>query len=134
MASEDTFVMVKPDGVESGLVGEVVSRYERKGLALTQMSMLTIDQEMAETHYAEHVSKPFFSELVTFITSGPVVAMVWTGESAVSVSRSLIGATNPADASPGTIRGDLGLHLSQNIVHGSDSLESAEREIRIFFG
>lgn len=134
MASQDTFVMVKPDGVQQGLVGEVIARYERKGLTLTSMSMLTIGNEMAKTHYAEHVGKPFFDELVTFITSGPVVAMVWSGESAVSVSRGLIGATNPADAAPGTIRGDLGLHLSQNIVHGSDSLDSAQREIGIFFG
>ncbi|TDI53704.1 MAG: nucleoside-diphosphate kinase [Acidobacteria bacterium] len=134
MATEDTFVMVKPDGVQRALVGEVIGRYERKGLMLTSMSMLTIGNEMAKAHYAEHEEKPFFDELVTFITSGPVVAMVWSGESAVSVSRSLIGATNPADAVPGTIRGDLGLHLSQNIVHGSDSLDSAQREIGIFFG
>lgn len=134
MATEDTFVMVKPDGVQRALVGEVIGRYERKGLMLTSMSMLTIGNEMAKAHYAEHEEKPFFDELVTFITSGPVVAMVWSGESAVSVSRSLIGATNPADAVPGTIRGDLGLQLSQNIVHGSDSLDSAQREIGIFFG
>ena len=134
MAVENTYVMVKPDGVARGLVGEVISRFESKGLALVQMRMLTIDAELAGRHYAEHTEKPFFGELVDFITSGPVVAMEWSGESAISVARTLIGGTNPAEAAPGTIRGDLATVITHNIVHGSDSPESAEREIAIFFG
>ena len=134
MAVENTYVMVKPDGVARGLVGEVVSRFESKGLELVRMRMLTIDSELASRHYAEHTEKPFFGELVDFITSGPVVAMEWSGESAVSVSRTLMGGTNPAGAAPGTIRGDLATVITHNIVHGSDSLESAERELGIFFG
>ena len=134
MALESTFVMVKPDGVRRGLVGEIVSRFERKGLHLDRMRMLTIDEELAGRHYAEHVEKPFFGELVAFITSGPVVAMQWTGDSAVSVARSLMGPTNPAEAPPGTIRGDFGLIITENAVHGSDSPASAERELDIFFG
>ena len=134
MATEHTYVMVKPDGVARGLVGEVISRFERKGLKLEQMRMLTIDEDLAGRHYAEHVDKPFFPELVAFITSGPVVAMEWSGESAVSVSRTLMGVTNPAEAAPGTIRGDFGSIITENIVHGSDSVESAERELGIFFG
>jgi nucleoside-diphosphate kinase len=134
MAVENTYVMVKPDGVARGLVGEVISRFESKGLGLVQMRMLTIDAELAGRHYAEHTEKPFFGELVDFITSGPVVAMEWTGESAISVARTLMGGTNPAEASPGTIRGDLATVITHNIVHGSDSPESAEREIAIFFG
>lgn len=134
MAIESTFVMVKPDGVGRGLVGEIVSRLERKGLVLDQMRMLTIDDEMASRHYAEHVDKPFFGELVSFITSGPVVAMCWTGESAVSVARTLMGPTDPAEAPPGTIRGDYGLIITENTVHGSDSPTSAERELKLFFG
>jgi len=134
MAIDNTFVMVKPDGVARGLVGEVVSRLERKGLTLEKMEMLMISEEMAGLHYAEHTEKPFFGELVEFITSGPVVAMEWSGESAVSVSRMLMGGTNPAEAAPGTIRGDFGIVITHNIVHGSDSVESAERELGIFFG
>ena len=134
MAVENTYVMVKPDGVARGLVGEVVSRLERKGLTLVNMRMLTIDEELAGRHYAEHTEKPFFGELVAFITSGPVVAMEWSGEGAVAVARTLMGGTNPAEASPGTIRGDFGLIITENIVHGSDSVESATREIGIFFG
>jgi len=134
MAVENTYVMVKPDGVARGLVGEVISRFESKGLALVQMRMLTIDAELAGRHYEEHTEKPFFGELVDFITSGPVVAMEWTGESAISVARTLMGGTNPAEAAPGTIRGDLATVITHNIVHGSDSPESAEREIAIFFG
>ena len=134
MALESTFVMVKPDGVRRGLVGEIVSRFERKGLTLDRMRMLTIDDELAGRHYAEHVEKPFFGELLAFITSGPVVAMQWTGESAVSVARTLMGPTNPAEAPPGTIRGDYGLIITENAVHGSDSPTSAERELGIFFG
>jgi nucleoside-diphosphate kinase len=133
MAIENTYVMVKPDGVARGFVGEVVSRLERKGLTLENMRMLTIDEELAGRHYEEHTERPFFGELVAFITSGPVVAMEWSGESAVTVARNLIGVTNPVDAAPGTIRGDLGLVITHNIVHGSDSTESALRELGIFF-
>lgn len=134
MAVENTFLMVKPDGVQRGLVGEVISRFERKGLTLAKMRMLTIDEEIGARHYAEHSDKPFFGELVEFITSGPAVAMEWSGESAVSVARMLIGGTNPADATPGTIRGDFGIVITHNLVHGSDSAESAKRELGIFFG
>ncbi|MEA2001588.1 MAG: nucleoside-diphosphate kinase [Actinomycetota bacterium] len=126
--------MVKPDGVARGLVGEVVGRFECKGLQLEKMRMLLIDEDLAGRHYGEHREKPFFGELVEFITSGPVVAMEWSGESAVSVARTLMGTTNPAEAPPGTIRGDLGLIMTNNIVHGSDSPVSAERELGLFFG
>jgi len=125
--------MVKPDGVRRGLVGEVISRFEDKGLALDRMRMLTIDMELASRHYAEHVDKPFFGELAEFITSGPVVAMQWSGESAVGVARMMMGTTNPAEAAPGTIRGDFGVIITENIVHGSDSPTSAERELGLFF-
>lgn len=131
---EHTFVMVKPDGVRRGLVGEVIGRFERKGLTLIQMRMLTIDEAMASRHYAEHTDKPFFGELVAFITSGPVVAMEWQGPHAISVARSVMGPTNPVDAPPGTIRGDLATVITENIVHGSDSPESAARELALFFG
>ncbi len=134
MATERTFVMVKPDGVERRLVGEVIGRLERKNLTLRRMRMLTIDEEMARRHYAEHVEKPFFPDLLAFITRGPVVAMEWAGDEAVSVARALMGATDPKKAAPGTIRGDLGLIMTENIVHGSDSPDSAERELAIFFG
>ncbi|MGI9666453.1 MAG: nucleoside-diphosphate kinase [Acidimicrobiia bacterium] len=134
MAVEHTYVMIKPDGVARGLVGEVIGRFERKGLTLEKMRMLTIDDELAGRHYAEHTEKPFFGELVEFITSGPVVAMEWSGESAVTVARTLMGVTNPVEAAPGTIRGDFGLVITHNIVHGSDAVESAERELGIFFG
>ncbi len=134
MAIERTFIMVKPDGVARGLVGEVISRFERKGLVLERIRKLTIDEAMARLHYAEHTDKPFFGDLVEFITSGPVVAMEWSGPSAVGVSRTLMGATDPTKAAPGTIRGDFGLEITNNIVHGSDSPESAERELQIFFG
>lgn len=133
MAVENTFVMVKPDGVARGLVGEVISRFERKGLTFENVRMLTITEELAGRHYAEHTDKPFFGELVAFITSGPVVAMEWSGESAVSVARTIMGGTNPAEAAPGTIRGDFGIVITHNLVHGSDSVESANRELGIFF-
>ena len=126
--------MVKPDGVRRGLVGEVISRFERKGLILEKIRKLDIDEELARRHYAEHVEKPFFPDLLEFITSGSVVAMEWSGESAVSVCRDLMGATDPKAAPPGTIRGDFGLEVTENLVHGSDSPESAERELSIFFG
>ncbi|TDA27795.1 MAG: nucleoside-diphosphate kinase [Archaeoglobi archaeon] len=130
---ERTFVMVKPDGVQRGLVGEIISRLERKGLKIVAIKMLKIPMEMAEKHYEEHKNKPFFSSLISYITSGPVVAMVVEGKNAVKVVRKLVGATNPAEAEPGTIRGDFGLDLGRNVVHASDSIISAEREIRLFF-
>jgi len=126
--------MVKPDGVAHGLVGEVIGRFERKGLRLEKLRMLTIDEDLAARQYGEHVEKPFYSDLLEFITSGPVVAMEWSGASAVAVARSLMGPTDAADAPPGTIRGDFGLEITMNIVHGSDSPASAERELAIFFG
>ena len=131
---ESTFIMVKPDGVARGLVGEVIGRFERKGLRLEKLRMLAIDEELAGRHYGEHLEKPFYPDLLEFITSGPVVVMEWSGESAVTVARSLMGPTNAVDAPPGTIRGDLGLEITKNIVHGSDSPASAERELAIFFG
>ena len=134
MSVEHAFVMVKPDGVRRGLVGEIVSRLERKGLVLEKIRKLRIDDELAHRHYAEHVDKPFFSDLVEFVTSGDVVAMEWSGESAISVCRDLMGATDPKKALPGTIRGDFGIEVTQNLVHGSDSLESAKRELDLFFG
>ena len=133
MAVEHTFIMVKPDGVARRLVGEVVGRLEQKGLTLEKMRMLTIPAEMAERHYAEHVERPFFGELIAFITSGPVVAMEWSGENAIALCRTLMGATNPTDAAPGSIRGDLATVVTENIVHGSDSPESAARELALFF-
>lgn len=126
--------MVKPDGVARGLVGEIVSRFERKGLQLEQIRKLTISEDLAREHYAEHVERSFFPELLEFITSGPVVAMEWSGDSAVSVARTMMGATDPKQASPGTLRGDFGLAVTHNLVHGSDSVESATRELEIFFG
>jgi len=134
MAVENTFVMVKPDGVRRGLVGEVISRLEKKGLRLEKMRMLTIDEPLARRHYAEHVEKPFFPDLLSFIVSGPVVAMEWSGPDAVLVTRTLMGPTDPVKAAPGTIRGDLATVMTENIVHGSDSVESATRELGIFFG
>lgn len=134
MAVEHTFIMVKPDGVARGLVGELISRFERKGLTLERIRRLTISEEMARTHYEEHLEKPFFPDLLEFITSGPVVAMEWSGENAISVGRTLMGATNPQEATPGTIRGDYGLMVTENLVHGSDGAESARRELDIFFG
>ena len=131
---EQTFIMVKPDGVVRGLVGEVIGRFEAKGLTLDKMRLLTIDREMAGVHYGEHVGKPFYEGLVSFITSGPVVAMQWSGPDAVTVGRTLMGPTNPVEAPPGTIRGDFGLEIGENIVHGSDSPASANRELGIFFG
>lgn len=131
---ESTFVMVKPDGVKRALVGEIIKRIERKGFTLRAMKMTQITTQLAQQHYAEHQGKPFFQGLVEFITSGPVVAMVWEGEKAVSAIRTLMGATDPHAAAPGTIRGDLATVMSENLIHGSDSLEAAEREIKLFFG
>ncbi|WP_181891508.1 nucleoside-diphosphate kinase [Bacillus altitudinis] len=130
---DKTFLMVKPDGVERQLIGEIVSRFEKKGLQLVGAKLMSIPKEVAETHYGEHKEKPFFGELVDFITSGPVFAMVWQGEQVVDVTRQIIGKTNPKEALPGTIRGDYGLTVGKNIIHGSDSQESAEREINLFF-
>jgi nucleoside-diphosphate kinase len=134
LAEQSTFVMVKPDGVQRGLVGEVIRRIEQKGYQLEEMKLFTIDKELAERHYAEHTEKPFFSELVTFITSGPVVAMRVSGDDAVAGMRQIMGATNPLDAVPGSIRGDYASVITENIVHGSDSEESAARELDLFFG
>ena len=134
MAAERTFIMVKPDGVRRKLIGEVVKRIEDKGYDITEMKMFTIDQQLAKRHYEEHTEKPFFGELVSFITSGPVVAMVVEGDDVIAGMRELMGATNPADAAPGTIRADLAESLSNNVVHGSDSPESAAREVNLFFG
>ena len=131
---QQTFVMVKPDGVRRGLIGEVIGRIEAKGYTIASMRMFTIDRGLAEEHYAEHRDKPFFGELVGFITSGPVVAMVVEGERAVQGMRQIMGATNPLEAAPGSIRGDLATVITENIVHGSDSEASAEREVRLFFG
>lgn len=126
--------MVKPDGVRRGLIGDVVSRIEGKGYAIKEMKMFTIDEDLAKRHYGEHEDKPFFGELVSFITSGPVVAMVVEGRDVVAGMRELMGATNPEDAAPGTIRADLAESISFNVVHGSDSPESAKREVDLFFG
>ncbi len=133
LAAERTFIMVKPDGVQRGLVGEVVSRFERKGLKLLGAKLMQVSNDLAESHYAEHRERPFFNDLVSFITSSPVFAMVWEGENAISIARNMMGKTNPADAAPGTIRGDLGLTIGMNIVHGSDSPDSAAREIALWF-
>ncbi len=133
MAIEKTFLMVKPDGVKRQLVGEIVDRFERKGFVLKGAKLMQISQELAEKHYAEHAERPFFGELTEFITSGPVFAMVWEGENVISVARLMMGATNPAESQPGTIRGDYSTTVSQNVIHGSDSPASAEREIGLFF-
>ena len=128
-----TFFMIKPDGVKRNLIGEIISRVEEKGFKITKIKMMTINQNLAEEHYGEHKDKPFFSDLVSFITSGPVVAMQVEGENVVVQIRNLMGATNPSDATPGSIRGDLATELDKNVVHGSDSDESAERELNLFF-
>ncbi|KHF40339.1 nucleoside-diphosphate kinase [Halalkalibacter okhensis] len=130
---ERTYLMVKPDGVQRNLIGEIVSRFEKKGFTLVGAKLMTLSKELAETHYGEHKERPFFGELVSFITSGPVFAMVWEGENVISTARSMMGQTNPAEAAPGTIRGDYGVQVSMNVIHGSDSQASAEREISLFF-
>jgi nucleoside-diphosphate kinase len=134
MAEEETLVIVKPDAVRRGLVGEVLGRIERKGLRIEEMRLTRIDRDLAERHYAEHQEKPFFGELVDFITTGEVVVARVAGEKAVSVVRLLMGPTDPAAAPPGTIRGDYGTVITENLVHGSDSPESAKRELDLFFG
>ena len=133
MAIETTLVLVKPDGVRRALCGEVLARFERRGYELRGARLLRVPKAMARQHYAEHEGKPFFGELVDFITSGPLVAMVLEGHEAVKAARQLIGATNPLEAAPGSIRGDFALEVGQNMVHGSDSNESAEREANLFF-
>ncbi|UOQ42711.1 nucleoside-diphosphate kinase [Halobacillus salinarum] len=130
---EKTFLMIKPDGVQRSLVGEITSRFEKKGFKLAGAKLMVISNELAEKHYGEHKDKPFFGELVDFITSGPVFAMVWEGENVIGTARQMMGATNPKEAAPGTIRGDYGVIVGKNIIHGSDSQESAEREIGLFF-
>jgi len=133
MARETTLVLVKPDGMQRGLAGEILARFERRGLVLRAAKLLRLGRELAERHYDVHREKPFFGELVEFITSGPTLALVLEGEGAIETCRKTIGATNPADAEPGSIRGDLALSMPDNLVHGSDSPEMAEREIALFF-
>lgn len=133
MQSERTLVLVKPDAVQRGLIGEIISRLERRGLHPVAIKLIQVSTDIAERHYSEHRDKPFFGGLVTFITSSPVLAMVWEGPGAIAMVRSMMGATNPANSAPGTIRGDLALSLAMNAVHGSDSPDSAAREVSIFF-
>ena len=133
MARERTLILIKPDAMERQLAGEILARFERRGLAVRAARLVAVDRDLAERHYDEHREKRFFGELVEFITSGPTLALVLEGEGAVAATRATIGATNPANAAPGTIRGDLALAMPDNLVHGSDSLESAEREIALWF-
>jgi nucleoside-diphosphate kinase len=133
MALERTLVLIKPDAVERGLAGEILRRFEARGLTIRAGKVLTVDRELAERHYAEHAEKPFFGELVSFISSGPTLALALEGEGAIAVARSTMGSTNPADSPPGTIRGDLALSMPDNLVHGSDSPESASREVALWF-
>ncbi len=130
---ETTFLMIKPDGVQRGLTGKVISRLEKKGLRIVAMKMLCIDEETASEHYAEHEGKDFYKPLIEYITSGPVITMALKGDSAISIVRKIVGETDPKEAQPGTIRGDFGIEISRNIVHAADSQKSAERELDIFF-
>ena len=130
---ERTFLAIKPDGVQRGLIGEIISRFEAKGFTLVGLKLMTVSRELAEQHYDVHQEKPFFAGLVDFITSGPVVAMVWEGEGVVAAARKMMGATNPLTAEPGTIRGDLGVNIGRNIIHGSDAVDTAQREISLWF-
>jgi nucleoside-diphosphate kinase len=130
---DQTLILVKPDAFARGLTGEIIARFERKGLRIAALKHMTVDEDLAKRHYGEHEGKPFFGELVEFITSGPLVAMVLEGEQAVAAARQVIGATNPIEASPGSIRGDFAIAVGQNMVHGSDSPESADREAALFF-
>lgn len=132
--AERTFVMIKPDGVKRKLIGEIITRIEKKGYQITAIKMLEISEDLAREHYAEHVGKPFFDELIRFIMSGPVVAMVVEGEGVVKGISDMVGATNPKEAKPGTIRFDYATSITQNVIHRSDSVEKAEREIKLFFG
>lgn len=130
---ERTFLAIKPDAVQRGLIGEIIRRFEARGYKLVGMKLMQVSREIAETHYAEHKGKPFFEGLVQFITASPIVAMVWEGKNVILAARKMMGATNPQNAEPGTIRGDFGIDVGMNVVHGSDSPESAAREISIFF-
>ena len=130
---ERTFLAIKPDGVQRGLVGEIIRRFEAKGFTLVGMKFMKVSRELAEQHYGVHRERPFFKGLVEFITSGPVVAMVWEGEGAIASARKLIGATNPLTAEPGTIRGDFGINIGRNIIHGSDAPETAQQEVSLWF-
>ena len=130
---ETTLVLLKPDAVQRGLVGEIVNRLEKTGLKITGMKLMQVSEELANRHYGEHVGKPFFDGLVSFITSGPMVALAVQGNKAVAIVRKTMGATNPAESPPGTVRGDYGIDIGRNLVHGSDSVESAKREVALFF-
>ncbi len=130
---EKTLILVKPDGVQRGLMGEIIGRFERRGLKLLGMKFIQMSDELAATHYGVHKERPFYNDLVSYITSGPVVAMVWGGTNAIDAARATIGATNPVAASPGTIRGDFGMEIGRNLVHGSDSPENGEKEASYFF-
>ncbi len=130
---EHTFVMIKPDGINREVVGEIISRFERRGIKICAMKMMKIQKELAERHYTEHKGKSFYEDLIDYVISGPVICMVLEGDNVISVVRSMMGMTNPQDAAPGTIRGDLAMQTGRNIVHGSDSSESAKREIELFF-
>ena len=130
---ERTFVMVKPDGVQRGLAGNVISRFEAKGFKLVGLKLVSVSKELAEEHYGVHKERPFFGSLVSFITSSPVVAMVWEGKNVISSARTLIGATNPIEAAPGTIRGDFGMDIGRNLIHGSDGADTAAAEIKLWF-
>ena len=130
---ETTYVMVKPDGVQRGLIGEIIGRFERKGLKLVGLKSVVPSRETAETHYAVHAERPFYPGLINFVTSGPVVCMAWNGKDAISVARTLIGATNGREASPGTIRGDFGMDMGYNMIHGSDAADTAEFELGLWF-
>lgn len=130
---ERTLILVKPDGVQRGLIGEIIARFERRGLKLVGMKFIQMSQALAEAHYGVHRERPFYNDLVAYITSGPVVAMVWEGKEAIAAARSTMGATKPVEAAPGTIRGDLGMEIGRNLVHGSDSPENAVKEVNLFF-
>lgn len=133
MAKQRTFIMAKPDAVQRNLIGDIMQRFERKGFHLIGAKLMNVPRELAEEHYSEHKEKPFFGELVDFITSGAVFAMVWEGENVITAARNMMGKTNPAEAAPGTIRGDFGISMGMNIIHGSDAPETAEREIALWF-
>lgn len=133
IAVERTFLAIKPDGVQRKLIGEIIHRFEVKGFTLVGLKLMSVSRELAEQHYGVHRERPFFKGLVEFITSGPVVAMVWEGEGVVAASRSIIGATNPLTAAPGTIRGDFGANIGRNLIHGSDAIETAQHEIQLWF-
>lgn len=130
---ERTFIMIKPDGVQRHLTGEIIHRFERKGFTLVGLKMMQVSRDLAEKHYAVHKERPFFNGLIEFITSAPVIAMVWEGENVVSAARNIIGATNPTTAAPGSIRGDFGVSIGRNLIHGSDAIETAQTEVGLWF-